>query len=183
MGTRILAGQWRNRVVAVPPGKEVRPTTSRIRQSVLDRLMPMMPGARVFDGFAGSGVIGLECLSRGAAFVLALEKTPEHAQFIQKNLKTLEVPPTAYQLWIGTVEKRLNRGVPAEGCFQILYLDPPYGYSNLTAVCKQLLAEGWVAPHGLLLVETAKKTDLGLDTEVWGYGDTVVQVIRAAETV
>jgi 16S rRNA (guanine966-N2)-methyltransferase len=178
MTTRILAGQWRNRPVKVPLGDSVRPTTSRVRQSVLDRLAPILPGAQVLDGFAGSGIIGLECLSRGAAFVFAVENSPDHGRVIDQNLKALDIRSNQYHLWLGTMEKRLALGCPPDGPFQLIYLDAPYGYEGLPTICQKLVADGWIAPHGLMLVETGKRTDLGHPTEPWAYGDTVVQVIR-----
>src|SRR5215470_17294550 len=95
---RIIGGEAAGLLLKVPAGYDVRPTPDLVRQAVFNSLGPRVHGARVLDLFSGSGAIGLECLSRGAGFVLSVEKAQRHAAMIRQNLEATHLPSENYQL-------------------------------------------------------------------------------------
>src|SRR5438128_2862891 len=95
---RIIGGTAGGRLLKVPKGYDVRPTPDLVRQAVFNSLGSRVSGARVLDLFSGSGAIGLECLSRGAASVLSIEKASRHAKMIEQNVKDAGLPLENYQL-------------------------------------------------------------------------------------
>lgn len=121
---RIIAGRWRGRTIAAPPGERTRPTTERVREAWMSRLQHDIPGARVLDLFAGSGALGLEALSRGA----------EHATFVEKGtaaLRTLEANIRALHAGAESTVLRTDAlkyvdSLEADS-YDIVLADPPYG--------------------------------------------------------
>src|SRR6059036_1235077 len=97
---RIIGGRAAGLLIKVPAGFEVRPTPDLVRQAIFNSLATRVPGARVLDLFSGSGAIGLECLSRGARFVLSVEKSNRHAGMIRENLAATRLPAENFQLRI-----------------------------------------------------------------------------------
>src|SRR5438094_5193770 len=100
---RIIGGHAAGRFIKVPPGYDVRPTPDLVRQAIFNSLGGRVSGARVLDLFSGSGALGLECLSRGAASVLSIEKANRHATMIQQNLVAADLPAENYQLRVQDV--------------------------------------------------------------------------------
>lgn len=141
MGIKLTGGQWCGRVLAVPKGDKVRPTTGRVRESVLQKIAPYLAEARMLDGFAGSGLMGFECLSRGAATVTAVEQSPQHAKVITANAGLLGVTPMRYQLKVMPLQRYLAKPLPPDQpAYTVVYLDPPYAFNE------------W--PHLLTLLKT-----------------------------
>ncbi|TVP55010.1 MAG: 16S rRNA (guanine(966)-N(2))-methyltransferase RsmD [Gemmatimonadales bacterium] len=120
---RIIAGEWRGRRIHAPAGREVRPTTDRIREAWMSSLHPALPGARVLDLFAGSGALGLECLSRGAAEVVFVEQSRPVVDTLRRNIGVLGAEPRC-RVVTGDVFRELTRLPPA---FDMALADPPYG--------------------------------------------------------
>lgn len=127
---RIIGGQWRSRVVAFESGEGVRPTPDRVRQTLFDWLAPRIEGARCLDLFAGSGALGLEALSRGAAHVCFVESGRAQAAGIAAALRVLGAQARA--------ELRGSDAVTAlstmQDLFDIVFLDPPYASDLLARV-------------------------------------------------
>src|SRR3954469_24937905 len=86
---RIVAGRWRGRTIAAPMGRQVRPTADRVREAWMSIVSPLLPDARVLDLFAGSGALGIEAVSRGAAVADLVEIAPPSLRAIQNNIETL----------------------------------------------------------------------------------------------
>ena len=120
---RIIGGHWRGTRLSVPQSPGLRPTSDRVRETLFNWLMPVLPGARVLDLFAGSGSLGLEALSRGAASVQLVEADAQLAS----NLKNLGVRlDAANQLGVHAGDALAwLRGAP-EGMFDIAFVDPPF---------------------------------------------------------
>lgn len=131
---RIIGGQWRSRRVAFDAGDGVRPTPDRVRQTLFDWLAPRIEGARCLDLFAGSGALGLEALSRGAAWVRFVESGRPQAQRITAALATLGASARA-EVIAGDALAHIARGTDA---FDLVFLDPPYA-STLLAPALQAL--------------------------------------------
>lgn len=188
MSLRLTSGRFKGRVLQVPKGEGVRPTTARVRQSVFAMLQAYLPQARCLDVFAGSGVMGLEALSYGASYVLAFEKDKQHAQCLTHTLQQLGLGAKEYQLIQRDALALLREGNKQEP-YDWVYCDPPYGFTQWPVLIQHLVKKGWLASHGVLLIEHAPKdalpvwSDYGLT--LWRYeryGDTHVQLLTFAET-
>ncbi|MEG2213907.1 MAG: 16S rRNA (guanine(966)-N(2))-methyltransferase RsmD [Clostridiales bacterium] len=123
---RIIAGKCRGRRLATAKGQNTRPTGDRVKEAIFSTLGQRLPQARVLDVFAGSGALGLEALSRGAAGAVFLEKDALARQVINKNIQTLALPGA--KLYAGAAEQLLPQ-LKSRGtidCFELIFLDPPY---------------------------------------------------------
>ena len=154
---RIVAGHWRGRRLNGPRDQAIRPTSDRAREAlfaILEHGEPTLRGARFLDLFAGTGAIGLEAASRGAAEVLLVESAADALAVIRRNLEALGRPPQA-RLMV-TDARRLP---PAPHSFEIAFLDPPYR-SGLAVPALEGLRQGWLAPGARIVVELAAREDL-----------------------
>jgi 16S rRNA (guanine966-N2)-methyltransferase len=151
---RIIGGIWRGRRVAFAPVAGLRPTPDRVRETLFNWLGSYVDGARCLDLFAGSGALGLEAASRGAAAVVLVDDDPLVVRTLQAQACTLD----ASQARIVQAESmRFLRG-PAES-FDIVFLDPPYR-QGLLASCVHLLEErGWLAPGAWVYLEAERGMD------------------------
>jgi 16S rRNA (guanine966-N2)-methyltransferase len=150
---RIIAGEWRGRRLQAPPGMETRPTADRVRETLFSMLASRLgafDGLRVADLFAGSGALGLEALSRSAAFACFVENDPQAAAAIKANAAQLGVIDRV-QI-IGGSALALPRSDP----FDLVFADPPYAVGSGSAAVGAVAAAGWLAPGGWMAVETAR---------------------------
>ena len=153
---RIVAGQHRSRRLAVPPGKGVRPTSDRAREAIFASLGPAVVDARVLDLFAGSGAMGLEALSRGAAHCRFVERDGQALAVVRTNVEELGEGERS------TLEKAdaltaLRRLVAAGEAFDLIIVDPPYdAVAELAPALATLLPQA-LAPAGRIVLETAAK--------------------------
>ena len=133
---RIVAGEFRGRQLKSPDWEGLRPTSDRLRETLFNILGPSVRGARVLDGFAGTGAIGIEALSRGAAHVTFIEKDPRAVMLIEANLASLGLGPRSsregshaiIRAGFADAVARLN-GEP----FDLIIVDPPYGHDAADA--------------------------------------------------
>lgn len=153
--TRIVAGTLGGRRIVVPPGERTRPTSDRVREALFSTLdsMTELVGARFLDLYAGSGAVGLEAYSRGAAHVLLIESELRAARTIRTNIAALRAAP-AVRLVIGKVAQVLAAG-PGGEPYDIVFADPPYAVSDREVVelLAALLDRGWLAPEGVVVIE------------------------------
>ena len=148
---RIIAGQWRGRRLRSPPGLETRPTADRVRETLFSMLASRLgsfEGLRVADLFAGSGALGLEALSRGAAFACFVENEPRAVEAIRANAADLGALESVQIL--GGSALALPKSEP----FDLVFADPPYAPGSGTAAAHAVAAAGWLAPGGWMAVET-----------------------------
>jgi 16S rRNA (guanine966-N2)-methyltransferase len=124
---RIIGGQAGGRILKVPKGLDVRPTPDLVKQAIFNRLGAFVTGARVLELFAGSGALGLECLSRGATHVTAVELSRRHGAFIRQNLKAVGLDPARFTLLLMDVFAALSRLQTAGERFDLVMADPPFG--------------------------------------------------------
>ena len=151
---RIIAGQFRGRRLQVPQGFETRPTADRVREalfSILASRLGSFEDLRVADLYAGSGALGLEALSRGAAHATFVENDPKAQSAIKANADKLGVIERARI--IGGSALVLPRSDP----FDLVFADPPYSSGSGTAVVKAVTSADWLAPAGWLSVETDRR--------------------------
>jgi len=153
--TRVIAGAARGRRLAVPPGQHTRPTSDRAREglfSALESLRGSLAGARVLDLYAGSGAVGLEALSRGAAEAMLVESDPRTAAVLRANAAAVGLP--CAHVAVTPVERLLARTADVAP-YDVVFLDPPYTVDDTAvgAVLSQGLQHGWVAPDAIVVVE------------------------------
>lgn len=183
---RIVGGRLRGRRLRSPASRAIRPTSERLRESIFDILAHRWPdsleGARVIDLFAGSGALGLEALSRGAAFALFVDSSAEAGALLRANVEALGLAASA-QIRRGEAA-RLGRA-PAGAPFTLAFLDPPYGEELAGPALAALAAGGWLAAGALCLVEEAAKASLAAPAgftleDSRAYGDTRIAFLRIA---
>ncbi|AKT52266.1 16S rRNA (guanine(966)-N(2))-methyltransferase RsmD [Arsenicicoccus sp. oral taxon 190] len=157
--TRIIAGTAGGRRIATPAGSGTRPTSDRVREAIFSRLehLDVLAGAHVLDLYAGSGALGLEAASRGAAEVLLVEQDRGAAEVIRRNAADLRLPGVTVRR--DTVAR--VTGAPCPGPRRDLVLvDPPYdlGDEALGAVLAALATGDWLAPGAVLVVERSSRS-------------------------
>jgi 16S rRNA (guanine966-N2)-methyltransferase len=145
---RIIGGQWRGRRFAFPDSEGLRPTGDRVREALFNWLQVYLPGARCLDLFAGSGALGLEALSRGAAGVTFIERSRAVAKIIEDHLRALG---TAAGRVLNMDAARYLEGRPEP--FDIVFLDPPFGSDIIGNCCARLETGGWLAPGAFIYLE------------------------------
>ncbi len=154
---RIVAGQWRGRMLMAPPGLVTRPTADRVRQALFDMLLhapwggrACVEGARVLDVFAGTGAMGLEALSRGAAHATFIERDRAALTALRRNIAACQATDQCSVLAMQV------DGVPAGDAATLVFLDPPYGKDLVPLAMARLLGAGRIAPGALVVAETGR---------------------------
>lgn len=173
---RIIGGRWGGRRIAAPRGSATRPTTDRVREALFSILGTRVDGARVIDLCAGSGGLGFEALSRGAAHVTFVERDPATAGIIRENAATLDVPADAHRVIVEPAQRFLRR---ARERVDLVLCDPPWSAvpevsaSLFEAAPRLIVASGLIViehragevpklSNGLLAVDARKYGDTGL---------------------
>jgi 16S rRNA (guanine(966)-N(2))-methyltransferase RsmD len=158
---RIIAGSYRSRTLAAPPGLATRPTSDRLRETLFNVLAPRIEGAVFLDLYAGSGAVGIEALSRGAARVEFVERAPAALSVLRANLSKLGVTDgfRIHNRSVGGFLRLLKAGAG----FDLVFLDPPYDAAREYAATLGFLggsAVGFLAPGALVIAESRKKERL-----------------------
>lgn len=178
---RITGGAQRGRSLRSPEGREVRPTGARVRQAVFNVLGDRVRGARVLDLFAGAGTLGLEALSRGAAFAAFVDRAPAHAALVRENAARLGFSD---RTWVGCADARrfLARRTHPGAPYDLVLVDPPYRAGLLSAVLPALFGTDIIAPSGLAVVEHAAGVPPPAGPgwspgRTYGYGTTAITIL------
>jgi 16S rRNA (guanine966-N2)-methyltransferase len=147
---RVIGGQWRGRKLAFPALPGLRPSPDRVRETLFNWLQLEIAGSRCLDLFAGSGALGLEALSRGAAHCTFVDSQPEAVRQIAGHLRTLRC-----ENGVTVCRNALDwlDAAPAQP-FDIVFLDPPFRLGLTGPCCERLAAGGWLADDALIYVET-----------------------------
>ena len=182
---RVVGGRLRGRNLASPASRDIRPTADRLRESVFNILVHAygdpISGARVLDLFAGTGALGIEAISRGAAFALFVDNGAEARALLRNNVESLG---------LGGVTKVFRRDATDLGSahpvepFSLIFLDPPYGKGEAEKALASLRAGGWLTPGALLVVEEARAAGFTApegfaELERRAYDDTEFVFLRA----
>lgn len=180
---RIVAGQFRGRALAAPEGAHTRPTSDRVREAVFNILehgignFPLA-GVRVLDLFAGTGALGLEALSRGAAFCHFVEEDAAARGLIRRNIETLGLTG------ITKVFRRDATDLGAagnRGGFGLAFLDPPYDQGLAERALASAARGGWLAPGAVTVIEESKRAIVALppgytalERRTWGDTQAII---------
>jgi 16S rRNA (guanine966-N2)-methyltransferase len=170
---RIIAGEWGGRSIRVPRDARVRPTADRAREAWMSIVQPSLPGARVIDLFAGSGALGLEALSRGAAHADFVEITPASLQALRTNIEELEAQS---RVTVHRADALRFAAKLEPNAYDVAFADPPY---NLGMA--QRLTSLWLrSPFAAILgVEHDTHEELPEKGDTRVYGSTAITLFRA----
>lgn len=181
---RVIAGRFRGRPLTPPADMRLRPTTDRVRESLFNMLAHGLDldweGARVADIFAGTGALGIEALSRGAAHATFVDNHGASLALVKKNLSYLGIAREAKVL-----KADATALPPATAPFDLLFLDPPYGRDLVAPTLRSLATGGWLRPGSLVVVESGARdvpalpASLTLEKER-ALGDTHLLIARVA---
>jgi len=152
---RVIAGQFKGRRLNAPSWEGLRPTSDKLRETLFNIVAPRIEGARVLDGFAGTGALGVEALSRGASHVTFIEADGRAAALIAENLAVCGVRD-GYTIERGDLATVLRR-LPAEATFDVVLLDPPYDTPDVCPVLEAVVPH--VAPGGVIVLERATRRE------------------------
>ena len=154
---RIISGQWKGRKVEVLDAEGLRPTTDRARETLFNWLMFDVQGARCLDLFAGSGVLGLECLSRGAKFVQFVEVNQGSATQLKRTLEAFKAEGDAVKVTQQSFESVLAK--PENEPYDLVFLDPPFKSEYLASAIELLSQPGWLAESAVIYIEQSSIAD------------------------
>jgi 16S rRNA (guanine966-N2)-methyltransferase len=161
---------WRGRPIEAPPGRATRPTADRVRETLFSMLASRLGSfedLRIADLFAGSGALGFEALSRGAAAATFVERDPAALAAIKRNAEKLDAVERARILNCSAL------ALPRSEAFDLIFADPPYEVGSGSAVVQSVIKADWLAPGGWMSVETSKSDNVD------AAGDLVIEAERA----
>jgi 16S rRNA (guanine966-N2)-methyltransferase len=175
---RIISGTWRSRTLVAPKGDTTRPTADRTRETLFSMLASRLgsfEGLQVLDLFSGSGALGLEALSRGAAHCVFVEQDRAALDALETNIAKLGASQNC-EIRRGSV---LMLG-PARNAYDLILMDPPYSTAAGAVALDKLARLGWIAPGALVSIETGNREE----TEVKGFTiDTIRDIGKARITL
>jgi 16S rRNA (guanine966-N2)-methyltransferase len=175
---RIVAGEYRGRTLKAPPGTSTRPTADRVREALFS-ILGSVEGARVLDLYAGSGAVGIEALSRGAAHATFVERDRRAASVIEHNVASVGAGDRATVLirdalaWLAARE--------GKDAFDLVLIDPPYDFADRLGGPLTGHLPGVLAPNAVIVSESDKRSPLLLDlpeVDERHYGDTRIAIHR-----
>ena len=155
---RIIGGAQRGQKLITPPDKNIRPTTDRMRETIFNILTHSsggLEGARILDVFAGTGAMGLEALSRGAAHCTFFDRDKEALRLVKRNSELM-----------GNLDKTTVRNVsaprflPSKTAYDVIFLDPPYGLDIISDTVNALRENDYLADHTILIAEYAAENNI-----------------------
>ena len=167
---RIIAGQWRRYCINIPADHRIRPTPDRVRETLFNWLAPNIQGTRCLDLFSGSGALGIEAASCGAAEIMLIEHDPVLAVKLVDELKKLKAENISVRCTDAFSFLQMRPQLP----FNVVFIDPPFGKGLEERACAELDRRGWLAPGALIYVETENRTSL-----TWPTGWEVLREKRA----
>ncbi|NLI80743.1 MAG: 16S rRNA (guanine(966)-N(2))-methyltransferase RsmD [Deltaproteobacteria bacterium] len=176
---RIVAGEFRGRRLDSPRTRKIRPTPDRVREALFSMLAQELPGAKVLDLFAGTGALGLEALSRGAAFSVFVDNDPEALRLIYSNIRRCGVEVRT-RVIAAPAEAALSLMADEGSVFDLIFMDPPYGKGHLETLLPQLHRIAGAAT--LVIAEHHTKDILPPTCGIWlrfkqrFYGDTAISI-------
>ena len=182
---RVIAGAWKGRRLRTPSWEGLRPTSDKLRETLFNVVAARVPGARVLDGYAGTGAVGIEALSRGAAHVTFVERDRRAIRLIEENLalcRASEESPRRYTVQSGELAGWL---AIAPEALTLVFLDPPYADTHLSDALLQVRPA--MAPESLLVFEHAARTPVAVPAgwrvaRTLASGDSMLTFLQPLDT-
>lgn len=154
---RVIAGAFKGRNLKSPPSMQVRPTSDRLRETLFNVIAGRVPGSRFLDLCAGSGAVGIEALSRGAAHATFVDRSRKSCQLIESNLELCRVPEEQRDIYCSEVVEFVKQH--QSNPWDLIFLDPPYK-DNYPLLLSVVSSANVLEENGLLIVEHHHKTEL-----------------------
>ena len=183
---RVIGGHARGRRLKVPKGRNLRPTSARVKEALFNILPHDLSGARVLDLFAGTGNVTIEALSRGAAEAILVDSSNESGKVIRENLGRLRLADRT-KVWIIPVTRAVKLLARRGETFDVIFLDPPYEQKSVAPTVKAVAEGGLLRQTGVLIAEHSLREDLQsrygalvLDDQR-RYGSTLLSFFRHEE--
>ncbi len=183
---RVIAGSHRGRRLCGPQGTTLRPTSDKVREALFSILGARVPGSRFLDLYAGTGAVGIEALSRGAAVVTFVESDPKALQLMRKNLTTCQLLDQADVRAVLT-QSFLRQPDWWKGTYDILFADPPYADGEAVDLVLGSRKPGLLSQDALVIIEQSSRASLPASTDYatlirrYAYGDTALFVYGAVD--
>ena len=175
---RVIAGTHRGRRLTAPPGTDTRPTSDRVRESLFSILGPL-EDALVLDLFAGTGALGLEALSRGAAHATFVERDRKALDALERNVRDFGLGPDAATVVRGDYRRHLRDAAARGEAYDLVVLDPPYSDAPRLAPLLDAALRPLLRPGARVVTESHRRTPLALDlgdVDERRYGDTLIRI-------
>ena len=187
---RIIGGESAGRLLKVPGGLGVRPMPDKVKLAVFNSLGGFVEGTRVLDLFSGTGALGHECLSRGAASLVRIEKSEKHARFYRSNLASIQLPASRVELRVLDVFTAIPHLAAEQRRFELIIADPPYGEKNVgkrseslaQRLLDNLVLPELLVPGGLFVLGHTRRDTLELppywiERKQLRHGDTTIRML------
>ena len=160
---RIIGGQFKRRSVSFIDAEGLRPTPDRLRETLFNWLIADIHDAQVLDSCAGSGVLGFEALSRGAAYTTFIEINPAQSNMLRQSAEQLRLESSSYQIIQGTAEQVLTQNQTIQRHFDIVFIDPPYAQDLWQPILTALITQSLITTETLIYLEADKDLTLQLN--------------------
>ncbi|MBI1858373.1 MAG: 16S rRNA (guanine(966)-N(2))-methyltransferase RsmD [Candidatus Melainabacteria bacterium] len=161
---QVTGGKFKGKKLANCKSKSIRPAMGLVRKSIFDTLKNLVNGANVLDLFAGTGIVGIEAISRGAKSLVVVDSNPLSVKLMRKNLSICNIEATVIRAKLPAV---LNSKTLKAYKFDLIFIDPPYGQSNLIEnILEQLINNSILSKNGLIFIESEAKSDFTIPEQL-----------------
>ncbi|MBP8046868.1 16S rRNA (guanine(966)-N(2))-methyltransferase RsmD [Psychrobacter sp. 219-2-C] len=180
---RIIGGQYKRRIVSFIDAEGLRPTPDRLRETLFNWLIADIHDAKVLDSCAGSGVLGFEALSRGAAHTTFIEVSSAQVIMLRQSAEQLRLDASNYQIIQGTAEQVLTQNQTIQRHFDIVFIDPPYAQDLWQPILTALIKQSLINTETLIYLEADKDLTLQLDQLVASINESAEPLADIAQSL
>lgn len=180
---RIIGGQYKRRIVSFIDAEGLRPTPDRLRETLFNWLIADIHDAKVLDSCAGSGVLGFEALSRGAAHTTFIEVSSAQVTMLRQSAEQLRLDASDYQIIQGTAEQVLTQNQTIQRHFDIVFIDPPYAQDLWQPILTTLIKQSLINTETLIYLEADKDLTLQLDQLVASINESAEPLADIAQSL
>lgn len=180
---RIIGGQYKRRIVSFIDAEGLRPTPDRLRETLFNWLIADIHDAKVLDSCAGSGVLGFEALSRGAAHTTFIEVSSAQVTMLRQSAEQLRLDASNYQIIQGTAEQVLTQNQTIQRHFDIVFIDPPYAQDLWQPILTALIKQSLINTETLIYLEAHKDLTLQLDQLVASINESAEPLADIAQSL
>ena len=180
---RIIGGQYKRRIVSFIDAEGLRPTPDRLREPLFNWLIADIHDAKVLDSCAGSGVLGFEALSRGAAHTTFIEVSSAQVTMLRQSAEQLRLDASNYQIIQGTAEQVLTQNQTIQRHFDIVFIDPPYAQDLWQPILTALIKQSLINTETLIYLEADKDLTLQLDQLVASINESAEPLADIAQSL